>query len=161
MKYIKVYGGILPYSHPLSSLSSPSLLPRSPLFPQLSFMSFLDDPDALSFFSPAAFHYFYPSYMLACIVHGKAAGKINSVVLRNFSPPTRRDDLRKLFRKNLQCFSVAQLNIILTFFDYMHYRPSNDLRKAIKCIKKRIERLQNNTPDVELYKTTEFASFIQ
>lgn len=92
---------------------------------------------ALSFFSPDAFRYYLPAFMMACVATSARRLPANVAQSTTFSltPPREGDPRRERFLAEARGFTPEQRDAVREFLEYMiasHGDIGGHLRRAVK-----------------------------
>lgn len=89
--------------------------------------------DSLCFFTPEAFRYFLPAFMLVELEHPDQSGMIAETVLFHFTPTTDQGAIAR-YQRRIQCFTPKEREAIAAFLTYIqrvHEFPNEDATIAI------------------------------
>jgi len=97
---------------------------------------------ALSFMTPAAYRYYLPAYLLACILDYAEADMIPDTVVFSLIPPTDPKSVKiygESYRRCMAGFTPAQRDTLRSFLEFMKARhgedyPSGDLDQALASL---------------------------
>jgi hypothetical protein len=76
---------------------------------------------AMSFFTPEAFRYYLPAFMLAELADPETADIIGESIVHHFGPP--EDNWKDIHRARLSLFTTPENDAVLAF---LHYMESTD-----------------------------------
>lgn len=78
--------------------------------------------DALPLLTPAAFRYYLPAYLIACLEAPEEIDVAWDNVIFNLTPPKQQERLQREFRARTEEFTVHQVEALVAFLEFVNER---------------------------------------
>jgi len=111
--------------------------------------------DTVALFSPKAFHYFLPCFLIYSLKHETDNEDFADYVLNIILPYKEDDTSRSYWLKRLCLFSQEQLKVVIEYINYMKNRPDIFTNQVtIERGKTRLEKYFSISKETKTSKTT-------